>query len=265
MQFFDQMHRLVEVPVWPPSRIVSLVPSQTQLLYALNLESEVVGITKFCIHPDHWFHGKKRVGGTKTVNLTAVKALQPDLIIGNKEENSKENIEALSAVFPVWMSDIYTLDDALDMIGRLGNLTNRTESAETLIAKIRENFELHRPHPGWTPLRAAYLIWKNPYMAVGRNTFIHNMLEKAGFINVFENQERYPEITEAEIQQSSPDVILLSSEPYPFQPKHLEEFQNMCPSSKILIVDGEFFSWYGSRLADAPPYFAALRRGFTTY
>ena len=129
MLIADQMHRKIHLPRFPLRRIISLVPSQTELLYDLGLEEEVVGITKFCVHPPEWFQSKARVGGTKTIHFEKIKALQPDLIIGNKEENEREQIEALAECFPVWMSDIATLEDALDMMLRVGALVDRPEQA----------------------------------------------------------------------------------------------------------------------------------------
>lgn len=184
MTFTDQMHRTVELPVWPPQRIVSLVPSQTELLHALGLEKEVVGITKFCVHPQEWFRTKNRIGGTKTLNVEKIATLQPDLIIGNKEENDQEQIEALAGRYPVWMSDIVTLADACDMIGRVGELTGKAMEAGDLVARIQSDFRL-LAQDRFTPLRAAYFIWRKPYMVAAAGTFIHEMLQLAGFKNVF--------------------------------------------------------------------------------
>src|SRR5690606_18297650 len=135
----DQMRRTVEVPALS-RRIISLVPSQTELLFDLGLGDRVVGITKFCIHPDAWFRSKPRVGGTKQVDLDKVRALRPDLIIGNKEENARADIEALEQEFPVWMSDVRDLNDALDMIRGLGALTDTSRKAEAIAAEIDAGF-----------------------------------------------------------------------------------------------------------------------------
>lgn len=259
MQYTDQLHRTLSLPA-PPRRIVSLVPSQTELLSDLGLEQQVVGITKFCIHPEAWFRNKTRVGGTKTVKLEKVHELKPDLIIGNKEENTREDIEALAADFPVWMSDVNNLEDAVDMIRGIGQIVDREEKAEELAASLQSGFdELARhlqdePHP-----RAAYLIWRRPYMAVGRETFIHDMLHRAGFTNALAHHRRYPEISLLQLKAARPEVILLSSEPYPFKDQHLEEFREACPQATIQLVDGELFSWYGSRLLQSPAYFRKLR------
>jgi len=256
----DQIGRTVQLPVFPPRRIVSLVPSQTELLHALGLEQEVVGITKFCVHPAEWFQEKKRVGGTKTVAFEKVAALQPDLVIANKEENNREQIEALAARFPVWVSDVRDLASALDMIERVGALSGRLHAAQALVGDIRTAFARHSADPNAPRPRAAYFIWRKPYMVAGGDTFIHAMLEAAGFENVFASESRYPEVSHEQLAERAPDVLLLSSEPYPFAEKHVRELRELCPTTHAaILVDGEMFSWYGSRLLQAPEYFRHLR------
>lgn len=249
----------VPVPERPPERIISLVPSQTELLWSLGLEEQVVGITKFCVRPEVWFRQKTRVGGTKTVHLDRVAALKPDLILANREENVREQVEALARDYPVWVSDVGTLPDALHMIAQVGTLTWKAPEAQALIRRIEAAFEAHAPASDWQPRRAAYFIWRKPWMVAGGDTFIHAMLTAAGFVNVFEDTERYPEVLLADLPARAPEVLLLSTEPYPFQEKHLFEFQEVCPQADIRLVDGEMFSWYGSRLLEAPAYFQGLR------
>ncbi len=245
----------------PPRKIISLVPSQTQLLADLGLEEQVVGLTRFCVHPKSWHDSKLRVGGTKDVRIDRIRALGPDLIIGNKEENVREQIEALEQEYPVWMSDIRTLDDALEMIRAIGNMTDRTEMANALSSSILKRFgRLEDEVRQRAAFSTLYLIWKKPWMAAGSSTFIDRMLELAGLPNVVKSQ-RYPELSPEEIQSLNPEVVLLSSEPYPFKTSHIEELQALLPRArKILCVDGEPFSWYGSRLADSPAYFSDLRK-----
>lgn len=254
------MQRSVEVVHWPPCRIVSVVPSQTELLAYLQLDNQVVGITKFCVHPEKWFQEKPRIGGTKTLNLEKIAALEPDLIIGNKEENQQEQVEMLANHYPVWMSDIVSFPDALAMIRAVGQLTDRQELADTLAMDIEQRFAALTGSISKHPVSAAYLIWRKPYMAVGNATFIHEMLGFAGFQNVFGHKSRYPETTLIELAETQPKVILLSSEPYPFAEKHCAELQRACPNSQIILVDGEMFSWYGSRLKMAPAYFQRLQK-----
>ncbi|MCX2739719.1 helical backbone metal receptor [Pontibacter anaerobius] len=236
----------------PPQRIVSLVPSQTELLFDLGLADKIVGVTKFCIHPKEQVKQKVKIGGTKNFHFDKIDELQPDLIIGNKEENYKEGIEALQAKYKVWMSDIYTLADALQMLQQVGQLTGTEAIAAELEQRIKAGFEQLQPmQPG---IKTSYFIWRNPYMAVGSHNIIDHMLGRCGFSNVFADLERYPEISPEQLQQAAPQLILLSSEPYPFKEKHIQEFQELCPQASIKVVDGEMFSWYGSRLVKAPAY-----------
>jgi len=259
--FTDQLNRKISLPNWPPQRIISIVPSQTELLYDLGLGEQVVGITKFCIHPSEWVQKKMRVGGTKTVNLTKIEALRPDLIIGNKEENEKAQIEALAEKYPVWLSDVADLDGACDMIIRVGELTGRSEAANRLSDNIRHKFALltGATLPPRRP-RVAYFIWRKPWMAAGAGTFIDAMLHTAGFDNVFADRGRYPEISAEALATACPEHIFLSSEPYPFAEKHFAAFQEVCPGASVRIVDGEMFSWYGSRLQYVPAYLTSLQK-----
>lgn len=238
-----------------PLRIVSLVPSQTELLYSLGLEEEVVGITKFCIHPKAWFKSKTRVGGTKTINLDIVKQLNPTLIIANKEENTQEQIEALRDVCTVYVSDIVTFQDALDMIDMVGQLTRRVEMARELIEQLQYlSGQLKKPA---AIHRVLYLIWEKPIMAAGKQTFIDNMLNLAGWQNVLQ-ENRYPELNAEQIVALNPDLIFLSSEPFPFKTKHIKHYQSLVPKAKVELVDGEMFSWYGSRLLHSFQYIKEL-------
>jgi ABC-type Fe3+-hydroxamate transport system substrate-binding protein len=251
MSFLDQPLQHI------PKRIVSLVPSQTELLFDLGLDEETVGITKFCIHPEEWFRRKTRVGGTKTINIDKIKELQPDLVIANKEENVKEQIEALSSVAPVWVSDIHNLEGALDMIQTIGQLTDRYEKAEIIAKLIQHRFD-NLNQPGNKELNTLYLIWRKPWMSIGSDTFIHHIMYRAGLKNVCSNLTRYPELTNEEIAKLNPELVLLSSEPYPFREKHVGELQQLLPLTKIMLADGEMFSWYGSRLLHTPAYLEEL-------
>jgi ABC-type Fe3+-hydroxamate transport system substrate-binding protein len=255
--FKDQMGYSVEV-AWPPKRIISLVPSQTELLAHLGLDNEVVGITKFCVHPQEWFKNKKRVGGTKNIDLHRIEELQPDIIIGNKEENKEDQIKELMQRYPVWMSDIHNLDDAFDMILNVGKLVDKYDKADVLVKNIRSNFKSLHTHE-IPSAKVAYFIWRDPYMSIGKSAFINSMMDRLNLNNVFaEMPGEYPSVTAEQIAQAAPELILLSSEPYPFAEKHMAEFKEICPDSKIVLVDGEYFSWYGSRLLKAPAYFNTL-------
>lgn len=249
----DQMNTIIRLE-YVPRRIISLVPSQTELLYDLGLDDEVVGITKFCIHPESWFHEKTRIGGTKNVQIEKVRELQPDLIIGNKEENTRADIEQLREIAPVWMSDIDTLEQSIEMILEIGKITDREKESVRLATSVQQKFTdlAQTITKKWTCL---YFMWKDPYFTVGKNTFIDAMIECCGGINL-QNETRYPEWDFS--QDCSPDVILLSSEPYPFNETHRDFFKEKYPQSNIVLADGEYFSWYGSRLEKAPAYFEKL-------
>ncbi|OYU95322.1 MAG: cobalamin-binding protein [Bacteroidetes bacterium B1(2017)] len=249
----DQMGNRLDLPE-PPKRIISLVPSQTEYLYALGLTDEVIAQTLFCIHPAQMHQAKPRVGGTKNLNLQKIRELKPDLIIGNKEENTKAQIEELSQEFPIYMSDINCLEDAIEMMQQIGVLVNRQLESKRICDKIQANFQaLVRTE---TPKTCLYLIWREPWMAAGSNTFIGDMMAKIGLKNLV--LERYPSITQEWLTENQPDLIFLSSEPYPFKTKHIEELQSHCPHAKIQLVDGELFSWYGSRLIQSRAYFQGL-------
>lgn len=261
--FTDQLGNTIQIN-YPPKRIISLVPSQTELLFELGLNHEVVGITKFCIHPISKFAAKQKVGGTKKLNLEMIRALKPDLIIGNKEENERVQIEELSKEFPVWMSDIYTLDDAKAAIAQIATLVNREPEAAYLNHLITSGFNdlqtlaLQRG----IDQSVAYLIWRAPYMMAGPNTFIDHILTLNGLQNVAK-QSRYPEIDLAALALLKPELIFLSSEPYPFREQHLEEIRTAIPTARVLLVDGEMFSWYGSRLVKAVQYLFQLQKEIT--
>ncbi len=257
--FTDQTGKTISL-TRNPIRIISLVPSQTELLFQLGLEQEVIGITKFCVHPPSWFRSKLRIGGTKQLNIPLIHTLKPDLIIANKEENAKEQVEELARHYPVWTSDIQTIDEAYSMINSVGVLVNRQTIAASLIAKIKYNFNAFLPASSMgVPTTACYLIWKNPYMSVGSDTFIHAMMEAAGYENIMGGKQRYPEISIEELKDRNPALLLLSSEPFPFKQTHLQELQMQLPNTLVRLVDGEMFSWYGSRMLYAAEYLAGLR------
>jgi len=258
--FTDGMGREVTIN-FPPKRIVSIVPSQTELLFDLGLDEEIIGLTKFCIHPIDKFASRTKVGGTKKLNIDLIKDLKPDLIIGNKEENTQSDIEELAEFFPVWMSDIFTLDDAMKTITEIGELVDRAPEASYLNHLISAGFSDLKTFALQNNIdkKVAYLIWRKPFMAAGKNTFIDDVLLTNGMINVI-GEERYPEITLEELKTLNCELILLSSEPYPFKEKHIEEIQAAIPNAKVLLVDGEMFSWYGSRLVKAVQYFFEFQK-----
>lgn len=235
-------------------KIISLVPSITEALFDFGLsEKEVIGRTKFCIHPENAVQKIEIIGGTKNLNIGKIKSLNPDLIIANKEENVKEQIEELQKDFKVLVTNISNLEDNYYLLKTLGNLLEKQEIAQKFNLKI---YEILAKFSDLEKKKCAYLIWKNPYMTVGFDTFIHDILDKIGFQNIFKNQKRYPEISVEDLK--SADYIFLSSEPFPFQQKHIDELQKELPDAKIFLVDGEVFSWYGTRLAKCESYFQNL-------
>lgn len=257
-EFKDQLNRTIHIS-FPPKRIISLVPSQTELLFHLGLEEEVVGITKFCVHPKAQFKVKTKVGGTKTLKFDKIDALKPELILANKEENDKEQIEMLAAKYPVWISDVKNLAEGLDMIALVGEMTGKLQEANDLVENIGNAFSKLKNY-NIIARSAVYFIWRKPYMVAGGGTFIHDMMEQAGFHNIYKNENRYPEISLEELAKHAPEVILLASEPFPFKEKHVAEFRLACPDADIQLVDGEIFSWYGSRLLLAASYFTTLQK-----
>ena len=253
----DQLNRDIQITEIP-KRIVSLVPSQTELLYDLGLETSIVGITKFCVHPNHFLKSKTVVGGTKQIKLEKIKALQPDIILRNKEENTEEIVRACENISVVHVSDIRTIQDCIDMIYQYGEIFEKQEDASKISEAIQINLNAFNLFITGKPvMNVAYFIWKNPWMVAGKNTFINYLLELNRYKNPYKNLGRYPELNMK--LDDSIDLVLLSSEPYPFKENHIEELQKYYTKAHIQLVDGEMFSWYGSRLIQAFSYFKSLR------
>ena len=255
MEFRDQLDRIVSIPNIP-SRIISLVPSQTELLVDLGLRESIVGITKFCVHPSDLRDKTTIVGGTKNIHLQKVIDLKPDFIFCNKEENSWEMVEELQTIAPVWVSDMYNIEDCKEMILRIGEIF-QSKSAIKIVEEIIAAQEDFKEFISKKNLKSVlYLIWKNPYMAAGRNTFINKLLQLNNFSNAIEDEDsRYPEIELDDFPEV--ETILLSTEPYPFKEKDARELRRKL-NKEVIVVDGEFFSWYGSRLIKAFDYFKTL-------
>ncbi|MHB8207559.1 ABC transporter substrate-binding protein [Mucilaginibacter sp.] len=252
--FYDQLNRKVSLDKIP-QRIISIVPSQTELLFYLGLGDSIIGITKFCTHPHHQTKHITKIGGTKQLNVELIRELQPDLIIVNKEENEQNQVEDLMNICPVWISDINDLPGALAMIESVGAMVNREAEVNTLVKAISTQF--NALPKVMKPLTVAYLIWRKPYMVAGVSTFINSMLQLCGFTNAF-TANRYPQVDAEMLINTNPDLVFLSSEPFPFTKRHIDEFKAILPNTKVVLVDGEMFSWYGSRLILAPGYFLSL-------
>ena len=239
-----------------PKRIISLVPSQTELLIDLGLENQLVGITNYCIHPSGKVIDIQKIGGTKTPKTDIIKALKPDIIIANKEENNFKDIEELAKDIPVWLSDVNTFEDNYKLIKDLGSLFNKLPEATAICSEIKRNWENVRIDQ----LRSCiYFIWRKPYMVIGTNTFINSVLDKSGFDNLI-TESRYPSLSELELVSLEPEIVFLSSEPYAFKEKHIYEFRKIFPHAIIKIVDGELFSWYGPRQKLLPAYISDLKK-----
>jgi len=227
------------------NRIISLVPSLSELIVDLGLTDKLIGRTRFCIHPKESVSNIPVIGGTKNPDIEKIKSLKPDLIIANKEENRKEDIEALTSEFDVLLTDINTIEDALLAIHDIGKRCDVVEKAQELNAAIRKELD---QIPDEDTATVAYLIWRNPWMTIGPDTYIHSVLSHWNLTNVFADKKRYPQIKLSDIAKQKPDYIFLSSEPYPFKEKHFDEVAEQCPDSHIILADGEWFSWYGSRM-----------------
>jgi len=246
-----------------PRRILSLVPSQTELLAHLDLADEVVGITRFCERPEHWRSEKAIVGGTKQVDFDTVRDLDPDLVLANHEENTAEDVETLDEIAPVFVTEVKTVEDALGMIRTVGTLTETSDQTSTLVGKIISRFE---SLPDFTSLRAAYLIWRDPYMTVGNDTFIHDVMQWGGFHNLYAGRTRYPDVSLEALSEQEPDVLLCATEPFPFHDadRFTDDLRAAVPETPVEIVDGQPFSWYGPRLLETPSYLKTLRARLST-
>jgi ABC-type Fe3+-hydroxamate transport system substrate-binding protein len=256
----DQIHTTLEIKE-TPKRIVCLVPSITELLVDLGLEEAIVGITKFCVHPAGLINKKTLVGGTKNSKIDVIKLLRPDIILCNKEENTKEIVENCQQIATTHVADIFTIADTLQLIHQYGQIFSCQEKAKEIIRNIQKKNSYFIEFIKTTKeKKVAYFIWKTPWMAAGNNTFINHLLEINNFKNVFKHHNRYPEIDLEEFHKVNDlDLILLSSEPYPFSEKHVLELQNTFKKTPIILVNGEFFSWYGTRLLLAFDYFKKLQ------
>ena len=244
----DQLGQELELPRIP-RRLVSLVPSITEFLVDLGLRDRLVGCTKFCVHPEGLRRDIQVIGGTKTPKPELIRALAPDLVIANQEENRREDVEAIREFAPVWVSRVRTLIEAEQLNDALGKLFNREGFAAVVNCRNEDRIRTVATDHG----TALYLIWKDPYMSVGGDTFIHDVLTRCGYQNLLSERTRYPELSEEELQVLNPAHLLLSSEPFPFRAEHLERMQELCPEAEVRLVNGEFFSWYGSRIGKTRP------------
>lgn len=250
-EIIDHLGRKVQIKE-NPQRIISLVPAITETLFELGLGDKIIGRTRFCKFPVDKVKSAVNIGGTKEIKLDRIHELKPDLIIAEKEENTKEIVELLEQYYPVFVFEIQHIEDVYRMIQDAGKITAHQVEANTMEASIRTAFETL---PKAQNKRIAYVIWQKPYMVVGKETYIQTLLNEMGFINPFVTKEgRYPVVTEGDLLEANLDEIFLATEPFPFREKHLAEFQEMLPQVKPRIVDGEMF-WYGAKMVEAAAYF----------
>jgi len=239
------------------TRIISLVPSITELLYYLGLENNIVGVTSFCVHPPQAIKQKTLIGGIFKLKFDVIENLKPDLIIASKEENKKEEIELLMQNYNVLLFDVKSFDDAILMIKEIGRVTEKQDKADLLCKSILNGFSvlpILKPKP-----KVVCLIWKKPFISLSHNTYINSLLEKLNFTNLVDDKNNlYPEITVSDLKFLSPDILFLLSEPCYFDDNDKEFFENNLPSTKVMLVDGEMFAWYGSRMDKASLYFTNM-------
>ena len=233
-------------------RIVSLCPSLTELVFDLGLGESLVGVTKFCVHPADGVRGIEKVGGTKTPKIDRIREIGPDLVLLNEEENRVEDAEALEAAgLACHVSFPKTAIDTAEMVRSIGEAVHRPGEAERIARAIEE--AAHRARvssKGRPPVRYAYLIWRDPLMSVSGDTFISDLLRLAGGENAFDDRpKRYPVLEPEELAAAGLDAVLLSTEPFPFQEKHIDEVSRATGLAPEIfhIVDGELLSWHGSR------------------
>jgi ABC-type Fe3+-hydroxamate transport system substrate-binding protein len=252
MQIADDLGFRVELER-PPERIVSLVPSWTETLFALGFNSEVVGVTKFCAEPAAAVVSISKVGGTKNPDVRAIMKLEPELVIANAEENRREDIERLRARgIPVFTTYPKTVPGAVDSILRMGRALGREAEAGALAREITLSVSGIEAGLGvWSKLRLRVFcpIWKNPWMSFNGDTYAHDVLRMLGFNNVFASAgERYPTTTVEAAVELRPDIVILPDEPYEFDDDDVAELKTMLPAAlarRVLIVSGRDLHWYG--------------------
>ena len=240
------------------NRVVSLVPSLSEALFALGLGPRVVGVTDWCVHPREQVAELPKVGGTKTPDLHRIRELEPDLVIANREENRERDVERLrEAGLDVWVTYPRTVAQAVALLEELADLGAPPETARPVLDRVRDALERHTAHAPKRRTRVLCPIWKRPWMAVGADTYADDLLRVCGGENVFgeRRERRYPIIEEAEIVASQPEVILLPDEPYAFGLGDASELATLdvpaAQEGRIHCLDGTLVSWYGPRIAEA--------------
>lgn len=245
-------------PTGDARRIVSLVPSLSEALFALGLGDRVVGVTDWCVHPAAEVAALPKVGGTKNPSLARLFELEPDLVIANQEENRERDVEKVrEAGIPVWVTYPRSVADAIALLRDLAELGPPSERAERLLASIERAHRRALDEPPERRVRVFCPIWKKPWMAVGGDTYADDLLSLCGGDNVFREraERRYPLVEEEEIVAAAPEVVLLPDEPYAFGAREVEELSRLAipaaASRRIHCVDGTWISWYGPRIGRA--------------
>jgi iron complex transport system substrate-binding protein len=244
-------------------RVVSLCPSLTELVFDLGLGTSLVGVTEFCVHPAEGVRALEKVGGTKTPDVARIAALAPDLVLLNEEENRREDAAALAAAgVPCHVSFPRDAPETAAMVRDIGAALGATAAAERIALDIERRTERVRAAArGTREVSWAYLIWRKPWMSVNADTFAHALLAQAGGRNVFAARaERYPVVTPEELAAADPELVLLCSEPFPFEEKHARELSDATglPLERFVLADGEYLSWHGSRTPAGIDYAAEL-------
>ena len=246
-----------------PRRIVSLVPSLTEALFALGVGSSVVGRTRYCTQPPRAVGRIPKVGGTKKVDVSRVLSLDPDLVVAVREENRREEVETLAeAGVPVFLGVPETVEGAVEM---LRDLARRVDAplAGAMLGPVERVLGRLDGATG-VSCRVFVPIWKGPYMSVGSDTYVHDVLRVCGGENVCGGAARYPVVALAEVEAARPEVVLLPDEPYPFSVEDLPEFYSLdvpaAREDRIHLVDGKLLTWYGPRMAGSLTQLAALLR-----
>ena len=242
---FDQAHP----PANDDARIVCLVPSITELLFDLGLGEQVVGRTGFCVHPADQVKRVPKCGGTKDVKLDAVRELAPTHVIVNIDENTRETFDALRAFVPhVVVTHPNAPQDNLRLYALLGGVFGRQQAAKQLADRLQAELDEIAALPALPPRRTLYLIWREPWMSISPDTYISRTLALVNWQTVPTTpQPRYPALDTEALAELDPELVLLSSEPYPFRDKHLDELRGLLPTADVRLIDGEMTSWYGSR------------------
>jgi ABC-type Fe3+-hydroxamate transport system substrate-binding protein len=244
-------------------RVVSLCPSLTELVFDLGLGDSLVGVTEYCVHPAEGVRRVEKVGGTKTPDVARIAALAPDLVLLNEEENRREDAEALTAAgVPCHVSFPRDALETAAMVRDIGAALDSADAAESIARDIEQRRErVLAAARGAREVSWAYLIWRKPWMSVNADTFAHALLSQAGGRNVFASRdERYPVVTPEELAAADPELVLLCSEPFPFEDRHARELSEATglPLQRFRLADGEYLSWHGSRTPAGIDYAAGL-------